>query len=93
MRDMGLFGPKATPALVCPLCDEGVEDAKVPKAEHLSQHLVRVVDIHDREAFTFECPKCGVFESSWNNPDRTRMALFGHLMQHGISFDRRWISG
>lgn len=89
---MGLFGPKKIPALVCPLCHGEVVDASDQKVQHLSQHLLKVVDINDRDAFTFECPKCGVFEGSWNDARRTSMALFGHLMQHGISFDRRWIS-
>ena len=87
---MGLFSRK--PKLhSCVFCSEVVVDESVTIWEHYATHLIGVTDNNGNEAFTFECPHCGLMDEAWGGgrPDPSSngvSAMFVHLMQrHGVN--------
>lgn len=71
----------------CFLCSHEVD---VPLMEHYKEHLLAVRDNNGNEAFTFECPRCGLMDQAWgggrSNPaSNATSAIAVHLMQrHSI---------
>lgn len=68
----------------CFFCSEQIEDAA--KWAHYETHLIEVTDDNGRQAFTFECPRCGVMDQAWGggrpNPKfNGTSAIAVHLMQ------------
>ena len=61
---MGLFS-KRPKWHTCVFCSESVNDDRSSKQEHYETHLIEVTDNNGQQAFTFECPKCGLMDQAW----------------------------
>jgi hypothetical protein len=67
----------------CFFCSEAVEESALPI--HYRTHLIEVVDVEGRRAFTFQCPSCGLMDQAWGGgrPDpegNAATAVQGHLL-------------
>ncbi len=86
---MGLFSRKPK-TVACFFCAEQVEEADL--LDHYHEHLIAVRDNNGHQAYTFECPRCGLMDLSWGggrpNPKvNAAAALALHLNdRHNIPF-------
>ena len=85
---MGLFSKK--PKLhSCVFCSELVPDETSSKMDHYETHLIEVTDNNGHQAYTFECPRCGMMDQAWgggrSHPKSNATAAIGvHFMErHG----------
>jgi hypothetical protein len=84
---MALFSRK--PKLhTCFFCSEPVPEG-IAMRNHYEKHLMEVTDNNGHQAYTFNCPRCGVMDQAWGGgrPDpqgKAVSALFVHLAtSHG----------
>jgi hypothetical protein len=84
---MGLFSSK--PKLeTCFFCSELVAEG-IATRNHYETHLIQVTDNNGHQAYTFNCPRCGLMDQAWgggrSDPKGSALsALYLHLAQrHG----------
>lgn len=61
---MGLFS-KSPKLHRCVFCHKEVPSDSSSKHEHYETHLIEVTDDNGFQAFTFECPRCGLMDQAW----------------------------
>jgi hypothetical protein len=72
----------------CFVCSQAVEESLL--FAHYKSHLIEVTDNNGQQAFTFECPRCGLMDQAWGGgrPDpesNGAIALQAHLMlKHSV---------
>ena len=70
----------------CRLCQELVPDEPATRQEHYKTHLIEVTDNNGHQAYTFECPRCGLMDMAWgggrSDPQMTAWsAIAAHFLQ------------
>jgi hypothetical protein len=88
---MGLFS-KQPKLHTCVFCSEAVPDESQSKHEHYKTHLIEVTDNNGHQAYTFECPRCGLMDQAWgggrSHPQESAVsAIAVHFMERHTNFD------
>jgi hypothetical protein len=89
---MGIFSRRPVEKR-CFFCSAYFLDEPLAQREHYETHLRAVTDNNGFQAYTFECPRCGLMDLAWgggrSDPKGTAAnAMKAHHMQRHSIFDR-----